>query len=364
MTTTNRAFIKAYRIDEPQAPPASQTAGVAAGHHAPAPHVPEKLTIAAIAPAAERAADGGPEPALDAARPTASNPATPPVREEPKQLGAFQYRTDSPEHSSAARPSPSRHTGEKRPLSSFIASAGIARLGTERADGDFFRPGTTVASFQWPGVCRALLRHEGDPLGRIADLLVHHAAAGRSLVGVLALAPHDGATTTTLCLASRLVDRRRRRVILVDGNFRRPRLAKWLDVEPTAGWQDVLKHGAPLTDAVIRATNDRLDLLALADKVPNDALRLASGLQAVVTAGVLRHAYDHVLLDAGAYHDEHSKPILLELMRNMGVDAAIAVTRSGHSNPGDIDALADQLARSGCEFLGIVENRAATPQAA
>jgi Mrp family chromosome partitioning ATPase len=241
-------------------------------------------------------------------------------------------------------------------LSSFIASTGIARLSSERVEGDFFRPGTTIASFHWPEVCRALTRTCGDQLAQVADLLVTHAAAGRSLIAVLAMSPGDGATTTALCLASRLAERQQR-VIVVDGNFRKPRLASWLEAEPTAGWQDVLKHGAPLTDAVVRAADDRLDLLALGEKFPNDVFRLVSGLQAVVTAGVLRHAYDHVLVDAGAFSDAASQPILLELLRNMGIDAAIAVTRSGRADPRDVDTLADHLGRGGCEFLGTIANR-------
>jgi Mrp family chromosome partitioning ATPase len=252
---------------------------------------------------------------------------------------------------------------EKRPLSAFIASAGIGRLDTERADNDFFRPGTTVASFHWPEVCRTLLRTCGHPLSQVADVLTTHASAGRSLVGILAMNPGDGATTTALCLASRLAERQRR-VIMVDGNFRTPRLAKLLEAEPTAGWQDVLKHGAPLTDAVVRAADDGLDLLALGEKIPGDALRLVSGLQAVVTAGVLRHAYDHVLFDVGALNDTAPQPLLLEMMRNMGVDAAIAVTRPGRAEPRDIDALARHLSRCGCEFLGTIENRISNSRAA
>jgi Mrp family chromosome partitioning ATPase len=248
-------------------------------------------------------------------------------------------------------------------LSSFIASTGIARLSSERAEGDFFRPGTTIASFHWPEVCRALTRTCGDQLSHIADLLTAHAAEGRSLIAVLAMSPGDGASTAALCLASRLAERRRR-VIVVDGNFRKPRLAEWLEVEPTAGWQDVLKHGAPLTDAVVRATDDRLDMLALGEKIPNDVFRLVSGLQAVVTAGVLRHAYDHVLVDAGAFSDVASQPILLELLRNMGIDAAIAVTRPGRAVSHDIDALDEHLSRAGCEFLGTIVNRDARPRAA
>ncbi|MCI0331622.1 MAG: hypothetical protein L0228_00175 [Planctomycetes bacterium] len=325
MTQTNRAFIKAYRTDEAQTSPASPTIGGAARPQVPAASAPVVHSSVATSASVERSALYGP-------RPTA-----------PRTGNAT--------------------ANEKRPLSSFIASTGIARLNSEPAEGDFFRPGTTLASFHWPEVCRTLSRHCGEQLGRVVDLLVTHAAAGRSLVGVLSLTPGRGATTTALCLAAQLAERRRR-VVLVDGNFRNPRLANWLKVEPTAGWQDVLKHGAPLTNAVVRATDDRLDLLALGEKIPKDSLRLVSGLQAVVTAGVLRHAYDHVLLDAGAFLDSASQPIALELIRNMGIDAAIAVTGPGSADPREVTALADQLARSGCEFLGTIENRVAKPQAA
>ena len=37
-------------------------------------------------------------------------------------------------------------------------------------------------------------------------MLVTHAAAGRSLIGILSIAPGDGATTTALCLAARLAE--------------------------------------------------------------------------------------------------------------------------------------------------------------
>ena len=332
MTTTNRAFIKAYRTDEAQATPASPTMGAPARPQAVAASAPvERAAAVSMAPT-ERSALYGP-------------------------------RAESEGVRVVNGPHPIAPTGEKRPLSSFIASTGIARLGTERAEGDFFRPGTTIASFHWPEVCRALSRLCGQQLGQVADLLVNHAAAGRSLVGIVGMTSGRGATTTALCLAACLSERGRR-VILVDGNFRYPRLAKWLEVEPTAGWQDVLKHGAPLTDAVVRATDDHLDLLALGEKIPNDALRLVAGLQAVVTAGVLRHAYDHVLVDAGAFLDVASQPILLELMRNMGIDAAIAITGPRIAKPHEVDMLAEHLSRSGCELLGTIENRVAKPQAA
>jgi Mrp family chromosome partitioning ATPase len=321
MTTTNRAFIKAYRTDDAQAAPASPV-------------------IAGDARSQGPAAGPATQPAATKSTSTTSN----------ERSALYGPRPIQTQHVATTPPS------EKRPLSSFIASTGIARLDSDPAEGDFFRPGTTVASFHWPEVCRILSRHYVEQSSRVADLLVTHAAAGRSLVAVVGMSRACGATTMALCLASRLAERRRR-VVLVDGNFRRPQLATTLEAVPTAGWQDVLKHGAPLTDAVVRATDDRIDLLALGDKVPNDPVRLVAGLQAVVTAGVLRHAYDHVLIDAGAFSDAKSQPIMLELIHNMGVDAAIAITDPLTTDMRGVETLAEQLSRSGCELLGTIQNR-------
>jgi Mrp family chromosome partitioning ATPase len=354
MTTTNRAFMKAYRTDEPEASPPAPRSG-AARQAAPLPTA--EPAMAEATPATQRSAICGPKPAsAPMPRGTHQNTTRRPPDGNAQSLGNRPHGRADVSHANLRSGGEGTKTNGKQPLSSFIAATGIARLGTERADGDFFRPGTTVASFHWPEVCRTLLRNCGQQWAPITDLLMTHAAAGRSLIAVLGMNSGDGATTTAMCLAARLAERNRR-VILVDGNFRKPSLAKLLEAEPTAGWQDVLKHGAPLTDAVIRATDDHLDLLALGEKIPKDAMRLASGLQAVVTAGVLRHAYDHVLLDIGAIGDTAAQSLMLELLRNMGLDAAIAVTGPRRADPGDLDALSSYLTKCGCEFLGTISNR-------
>ena len=129
----------------------------------------------------------------------------------------------------------------------------------------------------------------------MADLLIGQAEEGRTLIGVIGLFPGIGTTTTLLCLAAR-VAARGRKAIVVEGNFLAPRLAGWLDAEPTAWWEDVLVRQVPVTDAVIRAADENLDLLPLGSTT-SEPLRLAGGLQASATAWSLREAYDLVLVD-------------------------------------------------------------------
>jgi MinD-like ATPase involved in chromosome partitioning or flagellar assembly len=200
-------------------------------------------------------------------------------------------------------------------------------------------------------------------LDQVVRLLQLRARAGNSLIGVMGLFARVGATTTALCLAAR-AGGRGRRVIVADGNLVRPRVASLLDAVPTAGWEEFLKHSAPLADAAIHAVSDNLDVLALGSRPAKDPQALAGGLQAAVTAGVLRHAYDLVLLDLGTFFDPTSQPILLELASNMGVDAVVAVTGPEPADPRDLATIVEHLDRSGSELLGVIENRVAKPKAA
>lgn len=316
MSSTNRAFIKAYRQDTAVSPP------------------------------------------VPGASPTVRGPSGTVMRE-----AAVQASTSVRDAAySAYEP---RSAAAKRPLSSFIGRPSPKLSPTARGDvlaenenANFLQPGTTVASFQWPKVCRTLNGECGPQLDRLVDLLRAQASAGHSLIGIMGLFPRIGTTTAALCLAAR-AGRRVRRAILVDGNFCHPRIASWLDAVPTVGWEEVLRHSAPLADAVIRATDDNLDLLALGAKALKDPQTLAAGLQAAVTAGVLRHAYDLVLIDLGTFFDPSSQPIVLELTRNMGIDTVITVSGAEPADPRDLATIAEYLEPSGSQLLGTIENRVA-----
>jgi Mrp family chromosome partitioning ATPase len=275
------------------------------------------------------------------------------ARNSTARVGAAAASVGSP-----SRPSfvPQR-TGPKQPLSTFIARPQSAPQPAPNVDANFLEPGTTVASFQWPAICRMLNQQTGPQLDRVADVLRAQAEAGHSLVGVMGLFPRVGATTAALCLASRAA-RRAGRTILVDGNFCRPRIAPWLDVVPTVGWEEVLKHASPLADAVIRATDDKLDILALGPKAAKNPQPLAEGLQTAVSAGVLRHAYDLVLVDLGTFFDPTSQPVVLELARNMGIDTVVAVAGPEPADPRDMATIVEFLEPLGCQLAGTIQNRA------
>lgn len=321
MSTTNRAFIKAYRQDTASESPV-----------------------------------GGNSPAMP-------NQSALPTRD----AGAHTTTTATAVGRPARPTLGQKRSGPKQPLSSFIGRQqsplqpqSPAPASQPNLDSNSLDPGTTVASFQWPKICRALNQQAGQQLDRVADLLRAQASAGHSLVGVMGMFPRVGATTASLCLAARTA-RRVRKIILADGNFCHPRIAPWLDVVPTVGWEEVLKHSSPLSDAVIRATDDNLDILALGHRASKEPQSLASGLQASVTAGTLRQAYDLVLVDLGTFFDPTSQPVVLELIQNLGIDTVVTVAGPETADPRDMATIAEYLEPLNCQLMGTIENRVAKP---
>jgi MinD-like ATPase involved in chromosome partitioning or flagellar assembly len=159
-----------------------------------------------------------------------------------------------------------------------------------------------------------------------------------------------------LCLAKRLASRRRK-IIVVEGNFVAPKLSAWLDAAPTCWWQDVLERKAPLADAIIRAADDQLDLLPIRADT-EDPLRLVASADTITTAGELRDNYELVLIDLGAFFDPLSQPLAMELVYNMSIDVALAVSGPEGADPRDVATVAEYLGQRRCDLLGMIENRA------
>jgi Mrp family chromosome partitioning ATPase len=350
--TTNHAFIKAYRQDAPQphvmAPRSADTRNSSG---VPSTHI-DYVTVGTTHFAATfdtGTASQLPETWTFAAPPT------------PPQSGVAANAMIWPTCEAPFGRIDKTPTIGKRPLSAFTSQRfSTATNGGNAERRSRLQPATTVASFSWPPVCRKLCQQFGRDFDRVGEMLIRHADQGRSVVGVMGLFRGIGSTTILLCLAARLA-LRDRRAILLEGNFASPRMAEWLDAVPTASWQDVLERGLPVSDAIIRATERHLDLLPLGGG-PSDPERLAESRHVAETASVLRSSYDIVLVDLGAFFDPITQPVALKLMRNMPVDAVLAVAGSGGADPRDLTTLCEYLDKCGCELLGTIENRSAQLQ--
>jgi Mrp family chromosome partitioning ATPase len=363
--TTNQAFIKAYRRDVAQPAPAAPASSF---HRRAESLLSASVEYVSVVPAARAAICA--TPAVGDMTGASHFEVSP---------GSLQFAFPQSEAARrtthAAPPTPAEPpTTAKRPLSAFSAARKVAQATSiERPPAthfverfpvaNSFRPGTTIASFRWPPICRALGQHCGKQFDDVADMLAATASTGRSLVGFISLFPGRGCTTLLLTAAARLAARGKR-IVVVDGNFCRPQLASLLENEVDPTWHDVLADGIPVADAIVRALDDGVDLLpfdsaASAASAAENLAALSAGLHTSVTAGVLRHAYDLTLVDLGAFFDSESQSIGLELVRNMRIDGVLAVVGPQPADARDLDTLGAYIGERGGSLIGTVENRVA-----
>jgi capsular exopolysaccharide synthesis family protein len=167
------------------------------------------------------------------------------------------------------------------------------------------------------------------------------------LVGGL---PESGTTTvaTNLAAAAAAVGKR---VIVIDANFRRPRLAQAMGVDESGpGLGDVLAGDLPGTDA-ITVTEYGVDIMKAGTPEKRIFERLNNG-QFDALIGSFRDRYDLVLVDA--------PPVVVSgdaLGLASKLDAAILIVRANREQRGLVARLIHQLGEAHCELLGIVLNR-------
>lgn len=183
---------------------------------------------------------------------------------------------------------------------------------------------------------------------RLAATLVHRQRAeGIKSVMVASANPSDGKTLTALNLALVLSESYRQRVLLVDGDLRRPTIANAMELSVTDGMNEAIKSAEERQVSLVELT-ETLTLLpaGLPDSDPLSALtssRMARLLEEA--AG----KFDWVIVDsppAGATADA----TLLCAM----VDAVILVVRAGATPHAAVAGAIDVLGRE--RIHGVVLN--------
>jgi tyrosine-protein kinase len=171
---------------------------------------------------------------------------------------------------------------------------------------------------------------------------------GRAIL-VTGPSPVDGKTTTAINLASSYA-LAGKRVILIEADFRRPKIAAALKVTPRRGIGDVLLGEASLDDALVSVKPFGDELRVLPVQKPDDQV---SELLSMPTARRLldsaRELADYVVVDS---------PPLTEVVDTLPlahcVDDLLLVCRIGGSSLLQLSRLADLLEQNGIEPRGFV----------
>lgn len=157
----------------------------------------------------------------------------------------------------------------------------------------------------------------------------------------------EGKSTTACNLAIALAQTGTR-VVLVEGDLRRPRVSEYLSIEKSVGLTTVLVGRVALDSALQQAGTPGLDVLASGALPPNPSEILQTKAMTALIAE-LRHRYEVVLIDAPPLLPVTDASLLASIS-----DGAILVVKHGSTGREQIRTATDRLQSVGARLLGTV----------
>ncbi|MGE2736469.1 polysaccharide biosynthesis tyrosine autokinase [Mycolicibacterium vaccae] len=159
--------------------------------------------------------------------------------------------------------------------------------------------------------------------------------------------PHEGKSTTAINLALALAEADHS-VVMVDGDMRRPMLAKYLDLVGTVGFSTVLSGRATLDDALQETRFPGLTVLTSGAVPPNPSELLGSQAARSVLDD-LRSRFDYVILDSTPLLAVTDAAILAA-----NADGVLLMARFGHTKRDQLSHAVESLRSVAAPLLGAV----------
>ena len=167
------------------------------------------------------------------------------------------------------------------------------------------------------------------------------------VIVITSSSPSEGKSTTSINIALALAEADHN-VVLVDGDLRRPRLAKYLDVLGSVGLSTVLSGAAPLADVLQATKFPRVTVLAAGPTPPNPSELLGS-LTAEKMLSELRAQFDYVIIDSAPVLAVTDGAILAAKS-----DGALVAVRAGKTKRDQLSHAIGMLNDVGATLLGAV----------
>ncbi|WP_178360991.1 polysaccharide biosynthesis tyrosine autokinase [Mycolicibacterium hippocampi] len=159
--------------------------------------------------------------------------------------------------------------------------------------------------------------------------------------------PHEGKSTTAINTALALAEAEHK-VVLVDGDMRRPMLHRYLDLVQPVGFSTVLSGAATLEEALQRTRFPGLTVLT-SGAIPPNPSELLGSQSARKLLGELRAKFDYVIVDSTPLLAVTDAAILAA-----GADGVLVMARFGQTRREQLTHAVGSLESVGAPLLGAV----------
>lgn len=167
---------------------------------------------------------------------------------------------------------------------------------------------------------------------------------------VTSTVPNEGKTTIALCLAHTLGQMEK--VLLIDGDMRKPSIGKVLDISLlTPGLSNLIAGTAGLEECITRLPNSDVDIIT-AGVVLGNPLDLIAGDRFALVLSMLKEKYDRILIDSAPIQAVSDSIVIAT-----HADALVYVIRSDGPSTPLIKKGLRRLSETRAKFSGVVLNQ-------
>jgi capsular exopolysaccharide synthesis family protein len=179
-----------------------------------------------------------------------------------------------------------------------------------------------------------------------------HAAAKKQIqiVTITSALAGEGKTSTVLNLAFAIAQSKEKRVLVIDGDLRRPNIASFLGLRPAAGLIETLTRENDVFDSIVSLDEHDLYLLPVKRESNNPTELLSSERLGEIFA-LLREYFDFILVDSPPV-----MPFADARLLASHADALILVVRAGLASYDTVEKAVNALPHG--RILGVVLNGA------
>jgi len=171
-----------------------------------------------------------------------------------------------------------------------------------------------------------------------------------SVLVVTSAAPAEGKSATSVHLAISFANNGKK-VLLIEGDLRRPMVAEYLGLEGSVGLTNVLAGQVDLDDVMQQWGSGGLKVLPSGSVPPNPSELLGSQPMDELIAAA-RKRFDLVILDTPPL-----LPVTDAAIASRRADGAVVVVRYGRTRRAEIERAIDSLRKVDARILGTILNR-------